>query len=413
MGLCFSGAPSLHSSSLNNTHCSGSSDIHGSKVESSAITTIRETQSSVITRGSIDSLCSRSPPPPLSRFIPPSLLSFPRRRILKSPELKVFSFEELKSVTRNFWSDRLLGEGKFARVYKGWVDENTLTPVKPGSGVVVAIKMLNPESSKGFQLWQSEVTILGRLSHPNLVRLLGYCWDENQFLLVYEFMSKGSLEWHLFGRNRRRESLSWNTRIKIAIGAARGLTFLQGNENKVIFGDFRTSSILLDGNYNAKLSDFGSAKLWPPGGQSHVDTRVFGTIGYAAPEIFTTGQLYVTSDVYGFGVVLLEILTGMRALDKRRPTGQENLVEWTKPFLSSGEKLKNIMDGGIEGQYSQKEAFEAAQLALKCLKPDPRQRPSMKQVLERLEAIETIHENSKESKTRNSHQHSRQRVMRV
>jgi len=200
MGLCFSGAPSLHSSSLNNTHCSGklsnfpcpfgikfsfpfiflpkeelsrpfflrfeschegwvplfsgSSDIHGSKVESSAITTIRETQSSVITRGSIDSLCSRSPPPPLSRFIPPSLLSFPRRRILKSPELKVFSFEELKSVTRNFWSDRLLGEGKFARVYKGWVDENTLTPVKPGSGVVVAIKMLNPESSKGFQLWQ-------------------------------------------------------------------------------------------------------------------------------------------------------------------------------------------------------------------------------------------------------------------
>jgi len=127
--------------------------------------------------------------------------------------------------------------------------------------------------------------------------------------------------------------------------------------------------------------------------------------------------LYVKSDVYGFGVVLLEILTGMRALDTRRPAGQQNLVEWTKPSLSSKKKLKTIMDGRIEGQYSSKAALQAAELTLKCLEHDPKQRPSMKEVLDGLEAIEVIHEKSKESKTRNSHrishQHPRQRVVKV
>ncbi|NP_001234995.1 protein kinase [Glycine max] len=287
--------------------------------------------------------------------------------------------------------------------------------------MVVAIKKLNPESTQGFQEWQksedsivwSEVNFLGRLSHPNLVKLLGYCWDDDELLLVYEFLPKGSLENHLFRRNPNIEPLSWNTRLKIAIGAARGLAFLHASEKQVIYRDFKASNILLDLNFNAKISDFGLAKLGPSGGQSHVTTRVMGTYGYAAPEYIATGHLYVKSDVYGFGVVLLEILTGMRALDTKRPTGQQNLVEWTKPLLSSKKKLKTIMDAKIVGQYSPKAAFQAAQLTVKCLEHDPKQRPSMKEVLEGLEAIEAIHEKSKESKTRNSYQSPRQRVVRV
>ncbi|WVZ23628.1 hypothetical protein V8G54_002172 [Vigna mungo] len=391
---------------------SGSPDIHGSNVEFSATTTTTEIGKSQFSV--IETIYSDYSP-----------LPFADGQILKRPELKVFSFEELKSATGNFKSDRLIGEGGFGRVYKGWLDENILTPAKPGSGVEVAIKMFSPEGFQGFAQWQSEVNVLGRLSHPNVIRLLGYCWDEDEFLLVYEFMPNRSLDCHLFKRNHGMEPLSWNTRLKIVIGAARGLAFLHANENNLIFRDFKSSNILLDGNYNAKLTDFGFAKLGPSEGQSHVttedmgtdgyaapeymatdfgltklepsegqsyvSTRIFGTYGYAAPEYVATGHLYVKSDVYGFGVVLLEILTGMRALDKRRPKGQHKLVEWSKPCLSSEKKLKTIMDGKIEGQYSPKAALQAAQLTLKCLELDPKRRPSMKEVLEGLEAIENIH----------------------
>ncbi|KAH1206144.1 putative serine/threonine-protein kinase PIX13 [Glycine max] len=277
--------------------------------------------------------------------------------------------------------------------------------------MVVAIKWLNPESTQGFGEWQTELN-MRRLSHPNLVNLLGYCWDDDELLLVYEFMPKGSLDNYLFKRNRNLELLSWNTRLKIAIGAARGLAFLHASENNVIHRDFKSSNILLDGNYNPKISDFGLAtlgpsegqshnynpkisdlgleKLGPSEGQSHVTTRVMGTYGYTAPEYMAEGHLYVKSDVYGFGVVLLEILTGMRAFDPKRPTGQHNLVLWTKPLLSSKKKLKKIMDTKIEGQYSLEAAWQAAQLTLKCLKSVPEERPSMKDVVEALEAIEAI-----------------------
>ncbi|KAF7829050.1 putative serine/threonine-protein kinase PIX13 [Senna tora] len=317
-------------------------------------------------------------------------LPSPNGQILETPNLKVFSFGDLKAATKNFRSDTLLGEGGFGKVYKGWLDEKTLTPAKAGSGMVVAIKKLNPESMQGFQEWQSEVNFLGRLSHPHLVKLLGYCWDAEELLLVYEFMAKGSLENHLFRRNPNIEPLSWNMRLKIVIGAARGLAFLHTSEKQVIYRDFKASNILLDGNYNAKISDFGLAKLGPAGGESHVTTRVMGTYGYAAPEYIATGHLYVKSDVYGFGVVLLEMLTGLRALDTKRPSGQHNLVEWVKPYLSSKRRLKTVMDAKIQGQYSLKAASQAAQLALKCLQPEPKNRPSMKEVVEALEDIESI-----------------------
>lgn len=331
--------------------------------------------------------------------------AFPEGQILPTPNLKIFSFADLKTATRNFKSDNVLGIGGFGTVFKGSVDEKTLAPCKAGTGMVVAIKKLNPESLQGFQEWQSEVNFLGRLSHPNLVKLLGYCWDDKELLLVYEFMQKGSLENHLFRRNPSIEPLSWQLRLKIAIGAARGLAFLHTSDKQVIYRDFKASNILLDGEYNAKISDFGLAKLGPSGGESHVTTRVMGTYGYAAPEYIATGHLYVKSDVYGFGVVLLEMLTGLRALDTKRPNGQQSLVDWTRPSLSSKRKLKNIMDARVEGQYSPKAAFEAAQLTLKCLGSDPKSRPSMKEVVEVLEKIEAMSGKPKESRTKHSTAH--------
>lgn len=329
--------------------------------------------------------------------------------ILPIPNLKIYSFSDLKLATKSFKPDSVLGIGGFGTVYKGWVDEKTLAPTKAGTGMIVAIKKLNSESTQGFEEWQSEVNFLGRLSHPNLVKLLGYCHEDKELLLVYEFMSKGSLENHLFRRNAAIEPLSWDLRLKIAIGAARGLAFLHTSEKKVIYRDFKASNILLDGNYNAKISDFGLAKLGPSGSNSHVTTRVMGTHGYAAPEYVETGHLYVKSDVYGFGVVVLELLTGLRALDTKRPNGRQKLVDWVKPMLSNKRKLKSIMDARIEGQYSSKAAMLASRITLKCLEGDPKNRPSMKEVTNVLEQIEAIKVESKsKSEHSSSHRHHRQ-----
>ncbi|XVE66498.1 hypothetical protein DITRI_Ditri08aG0084300 [Diplodiscus trichospermus] len=316
--------------------------------------------------------------------------AFPNGQILPTPNLKIFSFAELKSATKNFRPDMVLGEGGFGKVFKGWLDEKA--PGKSGSATLIAVKKLNSESLQGFEEWQSEVNFLGRLSHPHLVRLLGYCWEDKELLLVYEFLQRGSLENHLFGRGSTVQSLDWNKRLKIAIGAAKGLTFLHTSEKQY---------------YNAKLSDFGLAKLGPSASQSHVTTRVMGTYGYAAPEYVATGHLYVKSDVYGFGVVLVEILTGLRALDPNRPSGQHNLVDWIKPYLSDRRKLKTIMDHRLEGKYPSKAAFRIAQLALKCLAPEPKNRPSMKEVLETLELIDSTNERPREPRNRSAHQTAR------
>ncbi|XP_045806334.1 probable serine/threonine-protein kinase PIX13 isoform X1 [Trifolium pratense] len=316
-----------------------------------------------------------------------------------TPNLKMFTLDELKSATRNFRPDTVLGEGGFGRVFKGWIDEKTLKPAKVGVGIPVAVKKSNADSLQGLQEWQSEVKFLGKFSHPNLVKLLGYCWEENQFLLVYECMQKGSLESHLF---RSPEPLSWEIRLKIAIGAAKGLAFLHTSEKSVIYRDFKSSNILLDGDFNAKLSDFGLAKLGPVNGRSHVTTRIMGTYGYAAPEYMATGHLYVKSDVYGFGVVLLEMLTGLIALDPNRPTHEMNLVEFTKSSLSDKKKLKKIMDQRLEKNYPLTSAFLIAQVILKCLESDPKNRPSMEQVLETLEKAQTIKVKTKVKKSRSS-----------
>ncbi|KAG8368009.1 hypothetical protein BUALT_Bualt15G0000700 [Buddleja alternifolia] len=245
-----------------------------------------------------------------------------------TPNLRIFSFSELKAATRNFRNDTVLGEGGFGRVYKGWLDDKSTT--KFGSRSAIAVKKLNLEGLQGFKEWQSEVKFLGRLSHPNLVKLLGYCSDDNEMLLVYEFMQKGSLENHLFPRTSAGQPLEWDFRVKIIIGAAHGLAFLHATERKVIYRDFKASNILLDESYNPKLSDFGLAKLGPTAAYTHVSTQVIGTYGYAAPEYIATGHLNAKSDVYGFGVVLLEMLTGLQAIDENRPPREHNLVDWMK-----------------------------------------------------------------------------------
>ncbi|KAF7850558.1 hypothetical protein BT93_L5309 [Corymbia citriodora subsp. variegata] len=304
--------------------------------------------------------------------------------ILSSPHLKPFTYNELKNATRNFRNDSLIGEGGFGYVYKGWIDVQTLGPARPGCGMVVAIKKLKPEGFQGHKEWLAEVNYLGQLHHPNLVKLIGYCLDGDNRLLVYEYMPRGSLENHLFRRGA--QPLSWAIRIKVAIGAARGLSFLHESEQQVIYRDFKASNILLDLEYNAKLSDFGLAKAGPTGDRTHVSTQVMGTQGYAAPEYIATGRLTARCDVYSFGVVLLELLSGRRAVDKTKVGVEQNLVDWAKPYLSDKRKLYRIMDVKLEGQYPHKGAFMAAFLAFECI-GDAKRRPSMTEVLARLEKI--------------------------
>ncbi|TKY69710.1 kinase 2B [Spatholobus suberectus] len=317
-------------------------------------------------------------------------LSLPTPRsegeILSSPNLKAFTFNELKNATKNFRPDSLLGEGGFGYVYKGWIDEHTFTASKPGSGMVVAVKMLKPEGFQGHKEWLTEVNYLGQLHHPNLVKLIGYCLEGENRLLVYEFMPKGSLENHLFRRGP--QPLSWSVRMKVAIGAARGLSFLHNAKSQVIYRDFKASNILLDAEFNAKLSDFGLAKAGPTGDRTHVSTQVMGTQGYAAPEYVATGRLTAKSDVYSFGVVLLELLSGRRAVDKTIAGMEQNLVDWARPYLSDKRRLFRIMDSKLEGQYPQKGAFMAATLALQCLNSEAKARPPMIEVLTTLEQIE-------------------------
>lgn len=279
---------------------------------------------------------------------------------------QVFTFHELATATRNFKKDCLLGEGGFGRVYKGRLD----------SGYVVAVKQLDRNGLQGNREFLVEVLMLSLLHHQNLVNLIGYCADGDQRLLVYEFMPLGSVENHLHDLPPDKEPLDWNTRMKIAAGAAKGLEYLHDKASPpVIYRDFKSSNILLDHGFVPKLSDFGLAKLGPVGDQTHVSTRVMGTYGYCAPEYAMTGQLTVKSDVYSFGVVFLELITGRKAIDNTKPVGEQNLVAWARPLFRDRRKFPSMADPLLRGRFPTRGLYQALAVAAMCLQEQATTRP--------------------------------------
>ncbi|XP_074366927.1 putative serine/threonine-protein kinase PBL25 isoform X2 [Apium graveolens] len=284
----------------------------------------------------------------------------------------MFTFRELAAATKNFRQECLLGEGGFGRVYKGKLGK---------TGQIVAVKQLDRNGLQGNKEFLVEVLMLSLLHHPNLVNLIGYCADGDQRLLVYEYMSLGSLEDHLLDLSEGQRPLDWYTRMKIALHAAKGLEYLHEKANPpVIYRDLKSSNILLDHDFNAKLSDFGLAKLGPMGNNSHVSSRVMGTYGYCAPEYQRTGQLTAKSDVYSFGVVLLELITGRRAIDIRR-NREQTLVSWAEPIFKKPNRFTELADPIFEGNFPIKGLNQAVAVASMCLQNDATIRPLMSDVV--------------------------------
>ncbi|CAF2099774.1 unnamed protein product, partial [Brassica napus] len=310
------------------------------------------------------------------RYIYEEITKLGRRNI----SAQIFTFQDLSVATRNFDPENQLGEGGFGRVYKGYIETNDK---------VVAVKQLDRNGYQGNREFLVEVMMLGLLHHQNLVNLVGYCADGDQRILVYEYMQNGSLEDHLLELVRnKKKPLDWDTRMKVAAGAARGLEYLHETADPpVIYRDFKTSNILLDEEFNPKLSDFGLAKVGPTGGETHVSTRVMGTYGYCAPEYALTGQLTVKSDVYSFGVVFLEMITGRRVIDPTKPTQEENLVTWASPLFKDRRKFTLMADPLLEGKYPIIGLYQALAVAAMCLQEEAATRPMMSDVVSALEYL--------------------------
>ncbi|KAK6791652.1 hypothetical protein RDI58_010733 [Solanum bulbocastanum] len=316
-----------------------------------------------------------------------SRLSFSCLSNKKPCHLKVFTVEELKTATKNFSRSLMLGEGGFGGVYKGGLKDTN-----------IAVKQLSQRGLQGHKEWVTEVNVLGVVEHPNLVKLIGYCAQDDerglQRLLVYEFLPNRSVQDHLI--SRFMSPLPWETRLNIACDAARGLAYLhEGMEFQIIFRDFKSSNILLDEKWNAKLSDFGLARLGPSDGLSHVSTAVVGTVGYAAPEYIQTGRLTSKSDVWSYGVFLYELITGRRPLDRNKPKNEQKLLEWVRPHLSDLKKFEQILDPRLDGNYSVKSAQKLAAIANRCLVKHPRNRPKMSEVLEMVNQVVEATEEAK------------------
>ncbi|MFQ6662179.1 hypothetical protein Gotur_030078 [Gossypium turneri] len=326
----------------------------------------------------------------------------------RQSNLREFTFLELKAATKNFSRSLMIGEGGFGGVYRGVIRISDDYHKK----LDIAVKQLSRRGLQGHKEWVTEVNVLGVVEHQNLVKLVGYCAEDDergiQRLLIYEYMPNRSVQDHL--SSRFQATLPWATRIKIAQDAARGLMYLhEGMDFQIIFRDFKSSNILLDEHWNAKLSDFGLARLGPSDGFSHVSTavgsksmlvfmdievsncpgfeQVVGTIGYAAPEYIQTGRLTAKSDVWSYGVFLYELITGRRPLDRNRPKAEQKLLEWVRPHLSDMKKFRLILDPRLEGKYSLKSARKLAAVANKCLARQAKQRPKMSEVLQMLDEI--------------------------
>ncbi|KAG6523087.1 probable receptor-like protein kinase At2g42960 [Zingiber officinale] len=288
-----------------------------------------------------------------------------------------FTLRDLENATNWFSKENILGEGGYGVVYRGRLINGTDVAVK---------KLLNNlgQAEKEFQV---EVEAIGHVRHKNLVRLLGYCIEGTHRMLVYEYVNNGNLEQWLHGALHQHGVLTWEQRMKSILGTAKALAYLhEAIEPKVVHRDIKSSNILLDDEYNGKVSDFGLAKLLGAG-KSHITTRVMGTFGYVAPEYANTGLLNEKSDVYSFGVLLLETVTGRDPVDHGRPANEVNLVEWLKMMVGS-RRTEEVVDPVLHVKPAARALKRVLLVALRCVDPESNKRPNMGQVVRMLEADE-------------------------
>ncbi|KAI4339348.1 hypothetical protein MLD38_024301 [Melastoma candidum] len=294
----------------------------------------------------------------------------------------VFTLKEMEEATSGFSDGNLVGKGGFGRVYRGVFR----------SGEVVAIKKMDVPAyriAEGEREFRVEVDILSRLNHPNLVSLIGYCADGKQRFLVYEFMEKGNLQ-DLLNGNEKAE-MDWPTRLKVATGAAKGLAYLHSGSAvgiPIIHRDFKSSNILLTSDFEAKISDFGLAKLMPKDQEVCETARMLGTFGYFDPEYTSTGKVTLQTDVYAFGMVLLELLTGRRAIELNQGPNDQNLVLQVRNILSNKKKLRKIIDADIsQSSYTMESVTMFVNLASRCVRLESNERPSMAECVKELQLI--------------------------
>ncbi|KAM3245923.1 receptor-like serine/threonine-protein kinase ALE2 [Capsicum annuum] len=305
-------------------------------------------------------------------------MSFSSSILAYTGTAKIFSTNDIERATDNFNISRVLGEGGFGLVYSGTLDD----------GRKVAVKVLKRDDRQGSREFLAEVEMLSRLHHRNLVKLIGICTEENCRCLVYELVPNGSVESHLHGTDKEASPLDWYARMKIALGAARGLAYLHEDSSpRVIHRDFKSSNILLEHDFTPKVSDFGLARTALEEGNRHISTHVMGTFGYLAPEYAMTGHLLVKSDVYSYGVVLLELLSGRKPVDLSQPSGQENLVAWARPLLTTKEGLEMITDPAIESDIPIDSISKVAAIASMCVQPEVSHRPFMGEVVQALKLV--------------------------
>ncbi|KAJ1685109.1 hypothetical protein LUZ63_016499 [Rhynchospora breviuscula] len=292
-----------------------------------------------------------------------------------------FTYEELVIATDGFSDANLLGQGGFGYVHKG---------VLP-NGKEIAVKQLKTGSGQGEREFQAEVEIISRVHHKHLVSLVGYCISGGQRLLVYEFVPNSTLEFHLHGKGR--PTMEWSTRLRIALGAAKGLAYLHEDcHPKIIHRDIKASNILLDYKFEAKVADFGLAKFTEDN-NTHVSTRVMGTFGYLAPEYASSGKLTEKSDVFSYGVMLLELITGRRPVDTTQAFMDDSLVDWARPIMSRAIEDGNyepLVDPKLQKNYNPTEMARMIAVAAACVRHSAKRRPRMSQVVRALEGDSSI-----------------------
>lgn len=300
-----------------------------------------------------------------------------------------FTLRDLEYATSRFSAENVLGEGGYGVVYKGRLI----------NGAEVAVKKLLNNLGQAEKEFRVEVEAIGHVRHKNLVRLLGYCIEGVHRMLVYEYVNNGNLEQWLHGAMRQYGNLTWEARMKVILGTAKALAYLhEAIEPKVVHRDIKSSNILIDDEFNAKVSDFGLAKLLGSG-ESHITTRVMGTFGYVAPEYANTGLLNEKSDIYSFGVLLLEAVTGRDPVDYGRPANEVNLVEWLKVMVGT-RRAEEVVDPNLEVKPTTRALKRALLVALRCVDPDSEKRPKMSQVVRMLEQDEyPFREDRRKSRT--------------